>query len=199
MKSLLPILATILLLSPALDAYAQAADADPIIAAATAPLPDEYRAGAAVWTWQSDGSLSQLRQGSNEMVCLADDPSDDRFHVACYHASLEPFMERGRALRREGKSQEEVREIRESEARDGKLAMPNRPAALYSLSGALDAVDPETGAVSDASKLYVVYLPYATEAETGLSTVPAPGKPWLMDPGKPWAHIMLFPPDADAK
>lgn len=192
---MLPRLVLVLLLSTVLLASAstaQSADLDPEVAAAIAPLPDEYRAGAAVMGHR-DGELVSLREGSNEMICLADEPGDERFHVACYHASLEPFMERGRELRREGKSQEEVRTIREEEARAGTLQMPDRPAALYSLTGAVDAVDPATGAVTGASRLYVVYLPYATEAETGLSAVPAPGKPWLMDPGKPWAHIMLMP------
>src|SRR5690606_19517789 len=131
--------------------------------------------------------------------CLADEPGDERFHVACYHASLEPFMARGRALRAEGRSHEEVITTREEEARAGKLTMPEGPAALYSLTGTMDALDPATGTVMNAARLYVVYLPYATEAETGLSGIPAPGKPWLMDPGKPWAHIMLMPPRPDAE
>ena len=175
-----------------IDVSAQATSVEHEIAAAIAPLPDEYRDGAAVFGYR-DGGLVSLREGTNEMICLADQPGDERFHVACYHASLEPFMERGRALRKEGKSQEDVRKIREEEARAGSLKMPDRPAALYSLTGDATAFDASTGSVNGASRLYVVYMPYATEAETGLSSVPAPGKPWLMDPGKPWAHIMLMP------
>lgn len=176
---------------------AQTGDSDAVIAAAVAPLPEEYRADATVMAYDADGELSVVREGSNEMICLADEPGDERFHAACYHASLEPFMERGRVLRKEGKSRDEVRNLREEEARAGDLTMPDRPAALYSLTGSADAFDPATGTVTGASPLYVVYLPYATEAETGLSTIPAPGKPWLMDAGKPWAHIMLMPPDEE--
>ena len=30
------------------------------------------------------------------MICLADDPNESpRWHVACYHKALEPFMARG--------------------------------------------------------------------------------------------------------
>jgi hypothetical protein len=35
-------------------------------------------------------------------TCLASDPAVARFHVACYHHSLEPFMACGRALREQG-------------------------------------------------------------------------------------------------
>jgi hypothetical protein len=42
---------------------------------------------------------------------------------------------------------------------------------------------------------YVIYIPYATSASTGLPLKQdAPGMPWIMDPGTPRAHIMINPP-----
>src|SRR5690606_31050419 len=90
----------------------------------------------------------------------------------------------------QGLGRDEVNQVREEEARSGQIEMPTQ-AALYSLTGSADAFDPATGTVTGASKLYVVYVPYATPETTGLSPTPGPGKPWLMNPGKPWAHIML--------
>lgn len=163
------------------------------IKAAISPAPLELQEGASVLGYDENGKLVTLRKGTNDLTCLADDPTDERFHVACYFNSLEPFMKRGRDLRAQGKSRESVEKIRENEARQGVLKMPKDPAALYSYTGAKDAFDPETGAVSEAAKLYVIYMPYATEQSTGISTTPAQGTPWLMAPGKPWAHIMLMP------
>ena len=88
------------------NADAQTLSNEDVIAAASAPLPPEYRDGAEVRTWTNDGSLNVLREGTNAMVCLADQPNDDRFHAACYHESLEPFMERGRQLKAEGLSRD---------------------------------------------------------------------------------------------
>lgn len=191
MKCLL--LLTPLLVAASGMAAGQALTYDQQITAAVLPAPEEHREAATVIGFDDRGHHVVVREGSNHLVCLSDDPGDDRFHVACYHRALEPFMQRGRDLRREGRSSEEIQVIREEEAVAGTLAMPDHPAALYSLTAKPDDYDAVSGTLSEASRLYVVYTPYATESETGLSTVPGPGKPWLMDAGKPWAHIMLFP------
>ncbi len=169
-------------------ACAQGKPADRQIAEAITPLPAELRDGATVLGYRGNRVVS-LREGTNDMVCLADDPREEEFHVACYHASLEPFMARGRALRAEGKSTGEVREIRGQEIEAGSLAMPDHPAALYSLTGG--TFNAESGEVDDASGLYVVYVPYATEETLGIPATPARDRPWLMFPGTPWAHIMI--------
>jgi hypothetical protein len=71
--------------------------------------------------------------------------------------------------------------------------MPDRPAALYSLTGPAGSFDPATGKIEGAAPLYVVYTPYATAESTGLQTEATRGAPWLMNPGTPWAHIMIVP------
>lgn len=172
---------------------ASASEAD-LIAASVAPLPAEYRDGAEVRAWNEAGELTIIREGTNAMVCLADQPGDDRYHAACYHESLEPFMESGRRLRAEGLSRDDLQAAREEEIEAGKLPMPEHPAALYSLTGPVDSYDAETKQVTGASPLYVVYMPYATAESTGLPASAPGGQPWLMNPGKPWAHVMLLPP-----
>jgi hypothetical protein len=165
-------------------------DAEQQIAAAVTPAPEAKQGEAAVIGYTSDMQQTTLREGSNELVCLADDPANDRFHVACYHESLQPFMKRGRELRDAGRSGAAVDSIRRAEIEAGTLSMPDRPAALYSLTGPAGSFDPETGEVSGAKALYVVYAPFETGASTGLPTSPSGGGPWLMAPGEPWAHIM---------
>ena len=162
------------------------------IAAAVLPLPDAQRAGATVLGYDAQGVLVRLRAGSGIFTCLADDPRDDRFHVACYHNSLEPFMARGRQLRAQGVQGDAVDSTRNADVAAGRIRMPAM-ASLYSLTGPGTSYDPATGAVTGARPLFVVYVPGATEASTGLSTTPRPGAPWLMDPGTPKAHIMFQP------
>lgn len=162
------------------------------IKAAVSALPEGMREGAGVLGYNQESELVTLRERTNELICLADDPADERFHVACYHYELEPFMKRGRELRAEGKSSDEVTEIRRQEIESGKIPMPEKPMALYSLTSSEEGYDYTTNSVLRASPLYVVYVPYATEQSTGIAPRPiSEGAPWLMNPGEPWAHIMV--------
>jgi hypothetical protein len=160
------------------------------IADAVSPLPEPMREGAAVLGYRGH-DLVVLRNGTNGMICLADDPAREGFHTACYHNSLEPFMERGRALRREGLSAEAADSVRLAELESKQIPLPSAGAALHSLFHDDDGFDPATGATDGLRGLSVLYLPYATEASTGISATPARDRPWLMYPGKPTAHVMI--------
>jgi hypothetical protein len=125
------------------------------------------------------------------MVCLADDPAVKGFHTACYHRSLEPFMARGRALKAQGLPAPAADSVRLAEVEAGKIPLPQQPAALYSLFHDDDAFDPAGGTTEGLGGLYVIYLPYATQESTGISTTPSRTQPWLMNPGTPTAHVMI--------
>ncbi|MBT8398967.1 MAG: hypothetical protein KJO98_00705 [Rhodothermia bacterium] len=161
------------------------------ISGAVLPLPEDMREGAAVLGFRAAAPdrLVELREGTNDMICLADKPGDENYHVACYHESLEPFMSRGRELRTEGKERDEVARIRREEIENGALVFPDHPAALYSRTG--KTYNAETGQIEESRGLHVIYMPYATAEETGLATAPANGAPWLMFSGLPWAHVMI--------
>ena len=105
-------------------------------------LPADARATATVLGYTTDGKLTTLRKGAGTMTCLADDPKEDRFHVACYHDSMEPFMARGRELRTNGVTGTQVDSVRFREAKAGTLKLPTHPASLYSLTGG--TFDPAT-------------------------------------------------------
>jgi hypothetical protein len=160
------------------------------IAAATQAAPKERRAAATVLGYDATGKVVTLRKGTNDLVCLADDPAEKAYSVACYHKDLEPFMARGRELALQYKGKER-HEVRWKEVDQGKLAMPREARMLYVLTGS--GFDAEKGEVTNASLRWVVYVPYATPESTGLSTTPGPG-PWLMFPGTAGAHIMITPP-----
>jgi len=144
--------------------------------------------------YSPDKQLIVLKQGTNEMICLADNPDDSGFSVACYVRDLEPFMKRGRELRKQGIRDQMLVDEREKEVNAGTLQMPKQPAALYVYSADAKDFDPVTGEVKNGYLRYVIYIPYATAASTGLPEKPsAPGMPWIMNPGKYTAHIMINP------
>jgi hypothetical protein len=180
------------LLASALHAAAEPPAPSVQIAAAVLAAPEELRAGAAVLGYNAQGELVRLREGKNELICLASDPASAKFHAACYHKDLEPYMARGRELIAKKVTGNDRNDVRWKEVADGKLFMPHEPRTLYVLDGS--GYDASTGKVADAYLRWVIYTPFATPESTGLSTKASDGAPWLMSPGTVGAHIMINPP-----
>jgi len=174
-------------------ASAQSVSSEAQIHSALLAAPEEMRKSATVMGYDSENMLVILRGGSGDLICLADNPENKGFNAACYQKDLDPFMARGRELRAEGKSRQEVFEIREIEVKAGTLEIP-KGSTLHILYGPDDVLNKETGDVNGANLRYVVYIPYASSKSTGLPLKPSgPGAPWLMDPGTHRAHIMITP------
>ena len=164
------------------------------IKTAVLPAPEEDRAAAMVHGYDESGKMVVLREGSNNMVCLADDPSSKGINVSCYSKKLEPFLKRGRELKEAGSDMMSIRETRKKEVEAGTLKMPDAPSMLYILTGDDENYNKNTGELKDSYFRYVIYTPFATTESTGLPDKPhAPGMPWLMDPGTHRAHIMVTP------
>jgi len=156
--------------------------------------PPESREGAMVYGYDAAGVLVVLRPGTNNMICLADDPATPGFSAASYHKDLEPFMARGRELQKEKKTAKQIFDIREEEVKSGRLPMPKSASTLAVYYASPQNYNPLTGEVKGDIR-YVVYIPYATAESTGLPLKPeVPGGPWIMDAGTHRAHIMLTPP-----
>jgi hypothetical protein len=162
------------------------------IAGAILAAPPELREGAAVLGYSPQGDLVKLREGKNELICLANDSSKNRFNVACYHRDLEPYMARGRELLAQKVTGQKRNDVRWKEVAEGKLSMPREPRTLYVLTGT--GFDTNSGKVTDAYLRWVIYVPFATTKTTGLSTTASDNAPWLMYPGTAGAHIMINPP-----
>ena len=164
------------------------------IKAALLAAPLEKRDSCTVYGYSADAQLILLRKGTNELICLADDPNVPDFSVACYARDLEPFMQRGRELRKQGIKDQQLFDEREKEVMAGTLQMPKQPATLYVYTAKDNDFDRATGEVKNGYLRYVIYIPYATAASTGLPEKPdANGMPWIMDPGTHGAHIMINP------
>ena len=101
------------------------------IKSALLAAPMEKRDSCTVYGYSADKKLILLRQGTNELICLADNPDEPDFSVACYVKELEPFMQRGRELRKQGINGQQLFDEREKEVKAGTLQMPKQPAALY--------------------------------------------------------------------
>jgi hypothetical protein len=179
-------------------AFSQTPSAEIQIKIAVLAAPEEKRAGAMVYGFDAKGEYIVLRKGTNELICISDNPNQKGLSVSCYHKDLEPFMARGRELKAAGKSFQEIFDSREAEAKSGKLVMPKQASNLQVYSAQEQDYNAITGEVTKGKFRYVVYIPWATAASTGLPTKPeTPGMPWIMDPGTHRAHIMIDPISKD--
>tara|TARA_R110002126_G_scaffold206886_1_gene354000 strand:+ start:32497 stop:33165 length:669 start_codon:yes stop_codon:yes gene_type:complete len=164
-----------------------------LMATALMAAPEESRADCKVIGYNMAGEFVTFKEGNNEFIVLVDNPNQDGFNAACYHKDLEPFMARGRALKEAGKTRQEIYAIREAEMKSGKLKITTG-STLHIYYGAKAMYNPETSKVEGAQLRYVVYMPWATAASTGLPETPiAPNHPWIMNPGTHRAHIMISP------
>jgi len=186
-----------LMVFASLSAWAQTNVPSPELQIKTAVLaaPADKRAEATVYGYTGNKELVVLRKGKNELICLADNPFVDGFSASCYHRDLQPFMNRGQELRKEGKTGQQIFDTRESEVKAGKLTMPKQPTTLYVFSAPEENYNRTAGEVKNGYLRYVVYIPYATAETTGLPLKPeGPAMPWIMNPGTHGAHIMINPP-----
>ena len=188
------LLATIVCFSSAMG-QSKIPSAESQIKTALYACPEMYQDGAKILGYNEKGALITLREGINEMVCLASDPNRNGISVSCYSDKLEPYMNRGRELVAEGKNEVEKRDIRKSEIDAGTLEMPKASAALYVVTAKAEDYDMGSGDLKNSRIRYVFYKPYMTSLDTGLPTKPqAPGMPWLMDANTHRSHIMITPP-----
>lgn len=163
------------------------------ISAAVLAAPPELRDDATVLGYLPDGKFATLRKAGGEMICLADDPKEAaRFHVACYHRSLEPFMARGRELTTKGVTGWTRDSVRNAEIVSGKIKMP-AAGGLYTVTARGGCYDPAAKTLCERTNpVHSVYVPFATTASTGLLDHPTDEHtPFLMSPGTARAHIMF--------
>ncbi len=105
------------------------------IRTAVLAAPPDKRDSAKVYGYDQKGEFVVLREGKNNLVCLADNPRYKGISVSCYFNQLEPFMARGRELSAEGKNFKQKMDTRGAEIKSGKLKMPLTPTVLYAYWG----------------------------------------------------------------
>lgn len=143
-------------------------------------LPEHLRAGASV-AYFDDGERVVLREGDNGLICQPDDPDTPGFAAWCYPKSHDAYARRWYELAAAGHDRETVDAMIASEIESRVLEWP-KVAVNYNLRG---------GSLDTAVPLTVVYVPFATGAEIGVTETRQFNRPWLMLAGTAFAHIMI--------
>ena len=184
MKSLVSVIA-IVLVSPFVTQPVAAQSVEEQIAQAVMPLPEDLRAGAAVYTYDPDsGARRVLRKGTNHVECKTRDEDT----TWCYPTATRARRDFRAKLAAKGKSGEELQAAMAAATEAGTIEPSPFGSMLYRTYGKDDRIQ----------LLWAVTLPGATSEDLGLSTVSqrdnslaGKGLPWMMRPGTPGAHLMI--------
>jgi hypothetical protein len=157
------------------------------ISQAVLPLPEDLRAGATVYKYDSHtGARIVLRQGTNGFECQPRDP--ETLFTRCSSTVTGPRRDLQAKLRAEGKSAEEISAALVAATKAGTIKSASWGTMSYRLYGKDDRI----------RLLWVMSVPSATPESIGVSTAPQrdnalknDGRPWLMRAGTPGAHIMI--------
>ncbi len=158
---------------------------DPI-AQATLPLPEDLRAGAAVYQYdKATGARKVLRPGTNFVECM---PKGDDGFTWCYNKSTAARRDLQAKLRAEGKTDKEMTDAVAAATAAGTIKPTPFGTVSYRLYGKKDRIQ----------LLWVMSVPNATPDTIGVSdgsrrddALKGDGRPWLMLAGTPGAHIMI--------
>jgi hypothetical protein len=161
----------------------QAADE---ITQATLPLPEDLRAGAAVYKYDpKTGDRIVLRKGTSFVECM---PRGADGFTWCYNTVSAARRDFTAKLRAQGKTDKEVPEAVAAATSAGTIKPTPFGTMSYRLYGKKDRIQ----------LLWVLSVPGATPESIGVSegsqrdeAIGGDGRPWLMLAGTPGAHIMI--------
>jgi hypothetical protein len=156
------------------------------ITQATLPLPEDLRAGATVYKYNTKtGERMMLRSGTNFAECI---PRGEDGFTWCYNKVTAPRRDLTAKLHAQGKSAKEVTDAVAEAAKAGSIPATPFGTMSYRLYGKKDRIQ----------LLWVLSVPGATPDSIGVSqgserdeSIAGDGRPWLMLAGTPGAHIMI--------
>ena len=162
---------------------------------ATLPLPPELRAAASIVSIDKSGKVTQLRDGSGKMVCIADTPGDETFDARCYHRDFIPIVYRMKQLVAAGVREEQFNARLEKELKAGKLHITMKPTAGYRMLGPITALTKDgTGWTAEMSRWQSIHIPRAKAEDLAVVTENKVPMPYVMSSGELWAHVMINGP-----
>ncbi len=165
----------------AVPATLNAQSADEEISRAVSAAPARAQADATVISFEADGSIEVLRQGSNGLMCW-DDTSEEGFSATCTSEENRARAEQNHAFNFSGGTDDEIQAMFDGAERDGSRAVSEFGTMYYHFNGADQA--------SARSHISIV-VPFATSESIGLPDTRRSDAAWIMDAGTSTAHLMV--------
>ncbi len=106
-----------------------------------------------------------------------------------------PVRAREMELREQGLSKESIQADIAEGYRTGRFVVPTRPAVTWMMSAGQVLYNDDGARVGEWKPHLMIYYPFLTEEDLGMSgTAPASG-PMLSDPGRPTANLVIVMPE----
>jgi hypothetical protein len=164
------------------------------IALARSAAPPGVSDSAAIWVLGTQGYELAV-PGTNGNACYVGRDWLESLEPHCFDAegaaTILPIGLHRIGLLHAGRSLAEAdREIADGIA-SGRFRLPRRPAMSYMMSGQQRLIGDDGRAVGQWHPHLMIYIPYVTAAELGLSETPDMRTAIVVDGGKPLANIMI--------
>lgn len=175
-KTISPLLLTFLA-AAAVPLLAQGTDKEALITSALAAAPPDIAKGAAVIAPGPDGTMVQIRPGTNGFTCLPDQPETPGKDAMCLDPQAMIWAQSWMA--------------------HDPVPKNTAPGIAYMLSGGSDISANDPWAKIVPGQTFVESPPHwmvmwAFDAKaTGLNTTPQKSGTWIMFAGTPYAHLMI--------
>jgi len=168
---------------------------DQEITLAESAAPPAIAKNAAVYVLEEKG-YTKVRDGSNGFTCLVERDLPLNIEPICYDeegsSTLLLAVLRKAELRRQGKSEEEVKaEIGEGYS-SGRFRAPRRPGMAYMLSPDTHVYNPRSGKTRTLPPHLMFYAPYLKNSDIGIDEPDHTGRlPFIVQDGQPDAFIIV--------
>ncbi|HET9013118.1 MAG TPA: hypothetical protein VFN38_14930 [Gemmatimonadaceae bacterium] len=160
---------------------------------ALSSAPPEVSSRASVYVLGGAG-YTRTRVGTNGFSCLIEREFLETVEPVCYDAegSATTLLARlyREQLRARALSEAEVRRRIEAAYRAGRFRAPRKPGLVYMLAPEQRSWNPGTKSIFQAGPHFMLYAPFATQADVGGSL--GPNMPVVVWPGRPDALIIVM-------
>lgn len=169
------------------------------IALARSAAPPEVSDRATVLTLVRGEGFVVAEPGTNGVTCLVDRSWPNALEPHCFDPegsrTILPVHAREMELREQGLSKEAIQADIADGYRTGRFVVPARPAVTWMMSAEQVLYNDDGRRVGAWKPHLMIYYPFLTDADVGLTgTTPANG-PMLSDPGRPTANLVIVMPE----
>jgi len=167
------------------------------IALARSAAPRAVSDSATVWVFGRDG-YEIAAPGTSGAVCYVSRGWVDALEPHCFDRegaeTIFPMEKFRVELLHQGRTWEEADRAIAEGLFSGRFRLPRRPAMSYMMSAEQKLVAPN-GQVTGAYRPFILlYYPYLTDAEIGMTGTRRPGEPGIGNAGGPTAALTVFVP-----
>lgn len=170
-------------------------DDDREIALARSAAPPAVSAAATVLVYRPGVGYEVGARGTNGVTCLVDRSRVTSLEPHCYDAEGAQTILRVRLreaeLRERGFDEDRVRAEVDRGIRSGELRLPSRPVMTYMMSAGQVLISDDGRNVGAWKPHLMIYVPYITAAELGLSGDPSTRAAMVVDEGSALANILV--------